>query len=84
MGFSLTTQNCPYCGKSYYRTGGVLTTCVYYPPIYKDGKNINPDRNTNEMSCECQECGKRFIIHWKNDNNGEPQIKVLKYEEREL
>ena len=60
MGFSLTTQNCPYCGKSYYRTGGILTTCVYYPPIYKDGVNINPDGNITTTICLCLNCGENF------------------------
>lgn len=37
---------CPHCGESYYTIEESLSTCVYYPPIIKDGVNINPDRNT--------------------------------------
>jgi hypothetical protein len=36
------------------------STCVYYPPIYKDGVNINPDRNTCTTHCTCLNCGKEF------------------------
>lgn len=51
---------CPYCGESYYMEAYSITTCVYYPPIYKNGVNINPDRNTKTTQCHCQNCGKNF------------------------
>lgn len=51
---------CPHCGKSYYMEKYSETTAVYYPPIYKDGVNINPDRNTTTTHCICMNCGKDF------------------------
>ena len=51
---------CPHCGESYYRVNNMSSTCVYYPPIYKDGVNINTDRNTTTVYCTCMNCGKDF------------------------
>lgn len=51
---------CPHCGESYYRELQSISTAKYYPPIYKDGVNINPDRNTTTTECECLNCGKHF------------------------
>lgn len=51
---------CPHCGKSYYMENYSMCTAVYYPPIYKDGVNINPDRNTTTTYCTCMNCGKDF------------------------
>lgn len=51
---------CPHCGESYYMENYSTTTAVYYPPIYKDGVNINPDRNTTTTHCTCMNCGKEF------------------------
>lgn len=51
---------CPHCGESYYMENYSDCTAVYYPPIYKDGVNINPDRNTITTHCTCMNCGKEF------------------------
>lgn len=51
---------CPYCGDSCYREDYSTTTAMYYPPIYKDGININPDRNKTTTNCTCMNCGKEF------------------------
>lgn len=51
---------CPHCGESYYMENYSDTTTVYYPPIYKDSVNINPDRNTTTVHCTCMNCGKNF------------------------
>lgn len=51
---------CPHCGKSHYMELYSSSTAVYYPPIYKDGVNINPDKNTTTTYCRCMECGKEF------------------------
>lgn len=51
---------CPYCGESYYMENYRATTAMYCPPIYKDGVNINPDRNTTTTHCTCINCGKEF------------------------
>lgn len=61
--FSIAEDNlhlCPHCGESYYIENYNTSTCVYYPPIYKDGVNINPDRNTTTTHCTCMNCGKEF------------------------
>lgn len=57
-----TGVKCPHCGESYYTVMYSDSTCVYYPPIYKDGVNINPDRNTTTRHCRCMNCGKEFTI----------------------
>jgi hypothetical protein len=36
------------------------TTAMYYPPIYKDGVNINPNRNITTHTCQCMACNKEF------------------------
>ena len=51
---------CPYCRENYYMVKNMSSTCVYYPPIYKDGVNINPDRNKTTVECTCMNCGKDF------------------------
>ena len=51
---------CPHCGASYYMENYSTTTAMYYPPIYKDGVNINPDRNKTTTHCTCMNCGKEF------------------------
>lgn len=51
---------CPHCGESYYQENYTTITAVYYPPIYKDGVNINPDRNQSTTYCTCLNCGKNF------------------------
>lgn len=53
---------CPYCEKSYFQQGATMTTAVYYPPVWKDGVNINPDRNVSTTTCYCLECGNRFYV----------------------
>jgi len=51
---------CPHCGESYYMENYTTTTDLYFPPIYKDGVNINPDRNTVTVYCTCMNCKKEF------------------------
>ena len=51
---------CPHCGESYYEELYSTRTSVYYPPIYKDSININPDRNTTTTNYYCLNCGKDF------------------------
>ena len=51
---------CPHCGESYYMENYRTRTCMYFPPIYKDGVNINPDKNTTTVHCTCMNCGKDF------------------------
>lgn len=56
----LHSARCPHCGESYYMENYSTTTAMYYPPIYKDGVNINPDRNKTTTHCTCMNCGKEF------------------------
>lgn len=58
----MNNEKCPNCGKSYYSTSAGYTTLAYYPPIWKDGININPDRNTTTCEATCQECNTKWTI----------------------
>ena len=58
----LKVIKCPYCGESYYEEIYSEMTTAYYPPIYKDGVNINPDRNTTTTKCHCKKCGEIFKV----------------------
>ena len=51
---------CPKCGESYYMERYRTSTAMYFPPIYKDGVNINPDRNATTVCCTCMHCGNDF------------------------
>ena len=51
---------CPNCGESYYREDTRMRTAVYYPPIYKNGVNVNPDRNKTTVYCTCMNCKHEF------------------------
>lgn len=53
---------CPNCGKSHYSQGYSTCTAVYYPPIWKDGINVNPDMNITTTYAHCCECHYDFII----------------------
>ena len=57
-----SNTKCPHCGESFYTEMYSESTAVYYPPIYKDGVNINPDRNTTTRHCRCLNCGEEFTI----------------------
>lgn len=51
---------CPYCDESYYQELYSTKTALYYPPIYKNGVNINPDMNMTTVYCHCLNCNKDF------------------------
>jgi len=53
---------CPKCGQSFFQEISSFSTLVYYPPIFKDGVNINPDRNKITTTYECQYCGNKWTI----------------------
>ena len=53
---------CPHCGQSYFTMGLTFTTATYYAPVYKDGVNINPDRNITTTEYMCCNCGKQYIV----------------------
>ena len=58
--WNLIEDQVDICGESYYQENYTTTTAVYYPPIYKNGVNINPDRNQSATFCTCLNCGKNF------------------------
>ena len=58
---------CPYCNESYFKELSVTRQAAYYPPIYKDGININPDKNKTFTRCHCMNCGKDFTYITKLD-----------------
>lgn len=51
---------CPQCKQSYYVEKFTASTAVYYPPVYKNGVNINPDKNITAHYCRCCNCGNEF------------------------
>lgn len=53
---------CPYCHESHYIELNSDITSVYYPPIYKDGININPDNNMEVTYYRCLGCHQNFSI----------------------
>lgn len=52
--------SCPHCGESYYTENYSISTALNFIPIYKDGVNINPDRNLITTYYTCLNCGKEF------------------------
>lgn len=58
---------CPNCWESHYRQWITGSTLMYYPPVIKNGVNINPDKNSQTTSCECIECGTKFSVQ-TNEN----------------
>ena len=56
----MKTIRCPQCGATYYKERYSVCTAMYYPPIYKDGMNINPDGNITTTICLCLNCGENF------------------------
>lgn len=61
-GTPATLLMCPHCGESYYMKLYSTCTAVNYPEIYKDGVNINKDRNTHTTHYQCLICNKEFTI----------------------
>lgn len=59
---------CPKCGESYYSEGVTESTAMYFQPIYKNGININPDRNTHKTHYHCMNCGHDWTISRTGDN----------------
>lgn len=51
---------CPNCGESYYSEKYSTRTAMYYPAIWKDGVNQNPDGNVSTTYCECINCHYEF------------------------
>lgn len=58
---------CSNCGASYYRERYKTCTAMYFPPIYKDGININPDKNITTVVCQCINCQSVFSYRMRGD-----------------
>lgn len=48
------------CSHRRYMERYTTVTAMYFPPIYENGININPDKNITTHVCECLECGRVF------------------------
>ena len=59
---SIEGWKCPECRKNHFQESARCTTLAYYQPIYKDGVNINPDRNAISYIRHCLECNSRWLI----------------------
>lgn len=53
-------MKCPNCNKEHYIEKYSTRTMKYFPPIYQNGVNINPDGNTTTVYCTCYECNHNF------------------------
>ena len=49
---------CPHCGAKHFTIGLSFCTAVYYPPVYKDGVNMNLGQNTVTTNYQCLNCNK--------------------------
>lgn len=56
---------CPECGHNILLEQGAMMTTAYYPPIYEDGVNINPDRNISTTTYKCLKCNITFTVQSK-------------------
>jgi len=56
----MTNVKCPQCGESNYAILTSATTAMYYPPVIKNGVNVNPDGNITTTTCRCMYCGNLF------------------------
>ena len=58
---------CPKCNSTGPLIQGVsMTTNVYYPPVWENGVNINPDGNTTTTEFICEKCGCKFSARFKH------------------
>lgn len=58
---------CPKCNSTGPLSQGVsMTTAVYYPPVWENGVNINPDGNTTTTEFICEKCGCKFSAKFKH------------------
>lgn len=52
---------CPKCGAiNCYIECYKTCTAMYYPPIYENGVNINPNGNITTTVCRCTKCNNIF------------------------
>lgn len=58
---------CPVCGESHYSVGICMCTAAYYEPIYRNGVNINPDRNITTTNYHCLDCKSDWMVESQFD-----------------
>ena len=57
---------CPKCGSDHHGGCDVrTTTAMYFQPIWKDGKNINPDANKSSAVVHCYGCNSNYAVRWQ-------------------
>lgn len=58
---------CPKCNSTGpLSQGASMTTTVYYPPVWENGVNINPDGNITRTEFICEKCGCKFSARFKH------------------
>lgn len=60
---------CPKCGESYFQEKYTVATALYCPPVWKNGVQINTDRNYYTTTCQCLVCGAIFSIQRRGDSD---------------
>ena len=59
---------CPKCNSiGPLNQGASMTTSVYYPPVWENGVNINPDGNITTTEFICEKCGCKFSARFKHE-----------------
>lgn len=81
----MSNIKCPACGEQHYIEHYSTITAMYYPPIYKDGINVNPDGNIKTTYCTCCNCHHNFHYEIQNGeilsitNDGEAESTSINY-----
>ena len=58
---------CPRCGSTDPIIEGYsTTTAVYYPPVWENGVNINPDGNVTTTKYTCGKCECNFSARYQH------------------
>ena len=55
---------CEKCGSSNFMESCVGTTAAYYKPVYKDGVNVNPDKNRTDYERVCLDCNSVWSVSY--------------------
>ena len=63
---------CPVCNEDKLIQGTSHSTLVYYPPIYENGVNINPDMNVTTTIFTCVKNCHEFVV--KSQHGKDPWI----------
>ncbi len=61
MNIEVPNKDCEREDCRYYASGGQISTCMYFQPVYdKHGNNINPDRNSTSGEMFCSVCKRKW------------------------